>query len=220
MIDQETSGASLAALDAREIDEAAHVLARAFRDNPLNRAAIAHEDPELRTRVNLHGMRSLLPAAVVHGRVIAAKAGGRVTGVLIGIRPGGFPLPPPPWVLRIRCLLGQGWRVAVRWGEVFRFLEERHPHERHWYLGSLGVEPALQGRGVGGRLLGEWLREVDLTGVAAYLETDTPANVDFYARAGFSVVEETEFLGAAIWCMLRPPVGRIGDFDHAATAVD
>jgi len=205
----------LAALKANECEEAAQVLARAFRDNPLNRAVIERDDPTLRTRVNLHGMRSLLPAALLHGRVIAAKERGRVIGVLVGVPPGEFPLPPPPWGRRIRCLLGQGWRVAVRWGEVFHFLEDRHPRGRHWYLGSLGVEPAFQGRGIGGRLLGAWLREVDLAGEAAYLETDTAVNVEFYRPAGFAVEEETEFLGATIWRMLRP-ARRAGDFDGAA----
>lgn len=205
MIEGDVAWPSLAALDAQDCDAAAGVLARAFRDNPLNRAVIACEDPARRLRVNLHGMGSLMPAALGHARVLAARDGGRVIGVLIGVPPGAFPLPPPPWIRRIRCLVGQGWRVAARWGQVFRFLEEKHPRERHWYLGTLGVEPAFQQRGIGGRLLAEWLEQVDRGRDAAYLETDIAANVDFYRRAGFTVAEETEFLGAAIWRMRRPP---------------
>jgi ribosomal protein S18 acetylase RimI-like enzyme len=208
VIETESVAPVLAPLDGRECESAAGLLARAFCDNQLNRAVIGNADPAARIHVNFHGMRLLLPSALTHGRVSAARDGDLVTGVLIGIPPGAFPLPAPPWLRRIRCLAGQGWRVAVRWGQVFRFLEERHPVQRHWYLGTLGVEPAFQRRGIGGQLLAEWLHRVDLDGVAAYLETDVAANVEFYARAAFQVSEETEFLGATIWRMLRAPESR------------
>jgi len=103
----------------------------------------------------------------------------------------------------------------VRWGEVFRFLEERHPCERHWYLATLGVEPALQRRGVGRRLLSEWLARVDRDGTSAYLETDRPGSVAFYRAAGFDLVEETSVLGAAIWRMHRPSVAVISTTRHS-----
>jgi GNAT superfamily N-acetyltransferase len=107
-------------------------------------------------------------------------------------------------VRRIRCLLGQGWRVATRWGQVFDALQAHHPHEPSWYLGSLGVDPAAQGRGVGAALLGRWLERVDRERSAAYLETDVLANVRFYGRAGFDLEGEGEVLGTPIWRMWRP----------------
>jgi ribosomal protein S18 acetylase RimI-like enzyme len=205
VIEADVEWPEIAPLDAPECDAAADVLARAFRDNPLNRAVIQSEDADRRVRVNRHGMVALLPAALAQGRVLAARDARRVVGALIGVPPGAFPLPPPPLPQRLRCLVGQGWRVALRWGQVFRFLEERHPCERHWYLGTLGVDPAFQHRGVGGCLLAAWLRDVDRDGDAAYLETDLTANVDFYQRAGFALAEETEILGATVWRMRRPP---------------
>jgi ribosomal protein S18 acetylase RimI-like enzyme len=193
-------------VDDADREEAIDVLARAFCDNPLNRAVIGGGDARRRLRSNLHGMRSLLPVAVDHGDVLAARVAGRVAGVLISAPPGSYPLPPPPVIQRLRCLLGQGWPVAARWGRVFDALRAHHPLEPSWYLGTLGVEPALQRRGVGSALLGRWLERVDREGSAAYLEADVHANIGFYARAGFALEGEVEVLGTPIWRMWRPPI--------------
>jgi len=183
----------------------AGVLARAFRDNPLNRAVIRAGDPSVRLRSNLHGMRSLLPAAAANGQILVARDAGRVVGALIAVPPGAYPLPPPPPLQRIRCLLGQGFRVSARWGQAFVELDAHHPPEPSWYLGTLGVEPACQGRGVGTELLHAWILRVDEERGAAYLETDVQANVGFYARSGFSLAGETEVLGTPVWRMWRRP---------------
>ena len=72
-------------------------------------------------------------------------------------------------------------------------------------LGSLGVDPVHQGRGVGTALLRHWLARTagDVSG--AYLETDVRDNVGFYDRQGFAVERETRVLGVRVWCMRRPP---------------
>jgi hypothetical protein len=48
---------------------------------------------------------------------------------------------------------------------------------------------------------------VDADGAPAYLETDAAANLRFYERAGFEVVEEIWALGVRIWTMRRPTAG-------------
>lgn len=189
----------------READlmPAVALLAGAFRDNPLNRAVIRSDDPDRRLRSNLHGMRGLLPVARDHGCVLGARSDGRLVGVLVSSPPGCFPLPAPGLVQRLRCLIGQGWNVTQRWGEVYEALELLHPLEPHWYLGTLGVEPSQQRRGVGAALVARWVIEVDREGLPAYLETDRERNVDFYGRAGFEVAGETQVLGVPIWRMTR-----------------
>jgi ribosomal protein S18 acetylase RimI-like enzyme len=183
------------------------VLARAFRDNPLNVAVIG-PDPERRLRVNLHGARALLPTALAHGLVLAAREQGVPQGVLVATGPFGWPLPAPSLGAVLRRVLGQGLRVARRWSLVFEALARVHPADPHWYLATLGVTPEAQGRGLGSALLTRWLGRVDGDGVPAWLETDREANVGFYRRAGFEVALRTEVLGAAVWCMSRPPVGK------------
>jgi GNAT superfamily N-acetyltransferase len=101
--------------------------------------------------------------------------------------------------------MGQGFRVAARWGEVYAAIEGLHPPEPHWYLSLLGVDPPRQGLGVGAGLLEHWLDSIDREGLPSYLETDREENVSFYGRAGFSVHVELQVLGAPVWCMRRPP---------------
>jgi ribosomal protein S18 acetylase RimI-like enzyme len=191
-------------LAAAELEPAAQLLARAFRDNPLNRAVIGSDDPERRRRANVHGLRPVLPAAHAHGWLRGVHEAGVLRGVLLAAPPGGFPLPGVGLGPRLRCLFGQGLRVTRRWAVVFERLVSLHPAEPHWYLSSLGVEPAAQGRGIGLALLADWLAEVDRDAQSAYLETDRPENVAFYERRGFATRGETRLFSTTVWCMSRP----------------
>ena len=186
-----------------EIPGAEQVLARAFRDSPLNVAVIG-SDPERRLRANLHGARALLPVARSHGFVLAAREAGTPRGLLVATPPFGWPLPAPSLRAHLRRVLGQGLRVVRRWGLVFESLARIHLREPHWYLATLGVDPAAQGRGIGSALLDRWLVDVDADAAPAWLETDRQANVAFYRRAGFEVARRTDVLGTPVWCMVRP----------------
>jgi ribosomal protein S18 acetylase RimI-like enzyme len=190
-------------LEARELEATALALARAFRDNPLNLAVIGAGDPARRLRCNLHGFRASLPVALAHARVLVARSGGRPCAALVAVPAGAWPLPPPPWAAQLRCLLGQGFGVARRWSRVFAALAALHPREPHWYLATLGVDPDHQARGRGRRLLEAWLGTAAGDRLPAYLETDRPENLAFYAGAGFALVREARILGVPVWCMRR-----------------
>jgi ribosomal protein S18 acetylase RimI-like enzyme len=152
-------------------------------------------------------MRAHLPQAEKYGVLLSGRSEGRLAGVLSSTPPGAYPLPAPNIAVRLRCLLGQGPRVAHRWAKVYELLRDHHPVDLHWYLGTIGVEPALWGRGVGTALLSAWLRLVDADAAPAYLETDAAGNIRFYERAGFEVVEEISVLGVSVWTMRRPAAG-------------
>lgn len=86
-------------------------------------------------------------------------------------------------------------------------IEKKHPHAPHYYLLALGVEPDLQGRGLGTLLMQPILERCDREGMAAYLESSKERNVPLYERNGFRVTEE--FMvpngGPKIWLMWRDP---------------
>ena len=71
-------------------------------------------------------------------------------------------------------------------GRSFEFL----PEVPHFYLGIAGVDPAAQGRGLGGTLVAPGLRACDDGGFVAHLESSNPRNISFYERLGFEVVAQ------------------------------
>ena len=192
-------------LRAQDEPLAATLLARAFESNPLNLAAIKSPDAARRRRCNLQGMRCLLPVAMAHGLVLAASLDRQLAGVLVAAPPLSYPFPPAPFWQRMRAVLIQGLAVARRWREAFESLDAHHPTTPHWYLGTLGVEPSLQGRGVGTALMRNWLARVDPDGLAAYLETDRAENLPFYARFGFRPVAAFRVLAVPVTAMERAP---------------
>ncbi len=81
------------------------------------------------------------------------------------------------------------------------------------HLERMVVRPGLQGRGLGGRYLGEALAEAASRGWAVSLGTQLAENVAFYRRLGFAVAShQREYFSAGgkraeNWFMVRAPAG-------------
>jgi ribosomal protein S18 acetylase RimI-like enzyme len=101
-------------------------------------------------------------------------------------------------VFRRRSLDGLRFQSAMR---------KHRPTEPHWYLGILGTHPDHQGRGFGSAVLLPGLARCDAEGISAYLESSKEANIPFYERHGFRVLDELRPVPAAppIWKMSRDP---------------
>ena len=203
--DQVPTLAALEVVDlaAADIPEAVDVLARGMRDNPLHVAAFG-PDPDRR----LHLIRG------VFRDVFATfdrqePFGLRRDGVLVaatGVAPPATCRPNVRQSLRMAPTMAKlGPRNAARTARWMRAWARRDPGEAHSHLGPLAVDAGLQGQGIGSVLLAEYCRRVDSAAQVAYLETDKPENVRFYARAGFEVVGENEVLGVPNWYMRREP---------------
>lgn len=54
-----------------------------------------------------------------------------------------------------------------------------------WYLSIVAVDPALQGQGLGRKLLEPTIAEADRASATCYLETFSSRNPSFYGRLGF-----------------------------------
>jgi GNAT superfamily N-acetyltransferase len=91
------------------------------------------------------------------------------------------------------------------------FLEQMstyHPHEPHWYLPLIGVDPTKQGQGYGSALLKHSLQYCDAEGLLAYLESTNPRNNPLYERFGFETIGLIQVDGSPpMWPMLRTPRG-------------
>jgi ribosomal protein S18 acetylase RimI-like enzyme len=89
---------------------------------------------------------------------------------------------------------------------VFEQMASFHPHEPHWYLPLIGVDPARQGQQLGDKLMAHALARCDADRLPAYLESSNPRNLGFYQRHGFEMLGKIQ-VGSSptIVPMLRKP---------------
>jgi GNAT superfamily N-acetyltransferase len=185
-----------------DIDRLAVALARAFHEDPVTRWVYASDRrrPHWSTRFFRWQLRRLMPQDVcwttddgAGGAALWALPGrwhenGRETLDLLRLTLPGV-LPRMPRVLRG---LGQ--------------VELRHPRDLHFYLAVLGVDPDRQGQGVGSQLIRPGLDLCDRERLPAYLETGKEANLSFYGRHGFAVVDRVQLpKGPPVWFLWREP---------------
>jgi len=105
------------------------------------------------------------------------------------LRPGGAPDSDAIGALIGETVAPEQQAVMAKVGEL---MDRYHPHEPHWYLSMIGVDPARQGRGLGSTLLRHTLALCDAEGVAAYLESSNPKNISLYERHGFEVIGQIQ----------------------------
>jgi ribosomal protein S18 acetylase RimI-like enzyme len=200
---------TLRALGREDVDAAAHVLGRAFADNPSWRAMfgflpLAEREAPVR-KMN----RGFTLATLAQGDVTGAFVDGTLAGVSLVLPPGRYPFRLGAFRHMVTASLQwKTLRAIPHLLKVDAWQSRNHLKEPHYYLFVLGVEPRLQGRGVGGALLRKLDDACDRDRVAAYLETDKEENLAVYRRHGFEVVhQETLSVGAPLvmWTMRRDP---------------
>jgi ribosomal protein S18 acetylase RimI-like enzyme len=71
---------------------------------------------------------------------------------------------------------------------IFEQMGNYHPHEPHWYLPLIGVDPVQQRKGYGSMMLEHALKVCDQDRTLAYLESSNLENIPLYQRHGFEVL--------------------------------
>ncbi|MFF3431585.1 GNAT family N-acetyltransferase [Streptomyces sp. NPDC002602] len=186
----------------------AALLARSFADDPV--MVWMFPEPARRARGTARFFklisRQQRPRA---GAVrVAATRGGELLAAALWSGPGRW---QPSAARELAALPGYartfGVRGLRRAAEVENALHESHPEGPHWYLPSLGTDPAFQGTGVGSALVREQLAHCDRLGEPVYLESSKASNVPFYERFGFRVTGEIRLPGGGppLWPMWRVP---------------
>jgi GNAT superfamily N-acetyltransferase len=194
-----TAGVRAATPD--ELGILAAVLGHAYADDPV--WSWVYPQPD-RSRRLARMFRPLLRATQDRGATVLTDEARR--GAAIWQRSHARSLGALGTARVAAAMIASGARVR-RGQAVMRAIEQRHPREPHWYLAVLGTDPAHWGEGVGSALVRHVLDDPAQGDEPAYLETETAANVPFYARHGFRVVGELDVPGGGphLWLMWRDP---------------
>ncbi|HEY1515422.1 MAG TPA: GNAT family N-acetyltransferase [Solirubrobacteraceae bacterium] len=195
------SGREITRATPDRLSSLAAMLGRAFVDEPMMLWPMGEQGD----RVD----RFTRAFAVVLEQVLGlglVREAGDAHGAALWFPPAyAEPWDEHPWNdPRIGALTDDG---GARYDEFWHWVESRTPHGALWLLDSLGVEPALQGRGIGTALIAAGLALARADGVGAFLTTGTKGNVSVYARSGFRVVEDLDAPGGGphIWFMRWDP---------------
>jgi ribosomal protein S18 acetylase RimI-like enzyme len=185
--------------------QASNVLSHAFFQDPMLRFLIPDEAKRARLLPSFYSIVVRYCVLYGEGYIIPGWE-----GVACWLRPGDT----SPGFARLvgigmRCApVGIGLAGLRRFIAVSNYAEHVHSRcapGRHWYLWAIGVEPTRQGQGIGGQLMRPVLAKASAEGLPCYLETMNEANLPFYEKYGFRVVNDGVVPGHDLraWAMLR-----------------
>jgi GNAT superfamily N-acetyltransferase len=178
-----------------------NVLARAFFDDPVMRWAIPSN--MRRARIDRALFEVFVRAYQRLGETYTAANG---SGAALWAPPGTQAVPDDEAVAFAAQLEEIAGADAPRLFELIELMDERHPQAPVYYLQLLGVDPNLQGRGIGSGLLDAVLAGADREGVPAYLEATSVRNAKLYGKHGFIATGTVTLPGGpAFYPMWREP---------------
>jgi ribosomal protein S18 acetylase RimI-like enzyme len=189
---------------ADELPALAHVLARAFADDPVT----AWLFPDDASRLEGIGrfFSDLYVPRIALGRD-EFYADDDLRGVADWTPPGMghmSALDSLRLLPRMAVLFGGRLPRALK---VLSYMESQFPKRPHWHLTFLGTAPEYQGQGIGSALMRQMLDRFDREGTPAYLEASTTRSRALYLRHGFVVMNEMRLPdgGPPLWRMWREP---------------
>jgi ribosomal protein S18 acetylase RimI-like enzyme len=188
------------------LDDSTQLLIAAFKGDPTVRYVCSAESNAFdRRRCLLY--ESLVGLQLESGEPrLGIISGQRLVAVCHLLRPGSKVPLGLQWRHAIRVVRGLGPGALLRGARFTRAEARCRPADPHWYLVSIAVDPACQGRGHAGRLLQAICERSEgdpgCQGVA--LDTQNRRNVSLYERFGYRVTHEQDVGPLRSWCMFRP----------------
>lgn len=163
----------------------ATVLSHAFHEDPI--ITFMFPDVQMREQILPWLFEKIIHYGHLYGKVFTTS---EVEGIAVWLGPRN---PDLNWWGIFRT--GLAWLpFKLKWSVMNRILslsyyaDQMHKKTiggHHWYLFILGVDPSIQGQGVGRSLVKPILNQADSEGVSCYLETANVRNFSFYERLGF-----------------------------------
>jgi ribosomal protein S18 acetylase RimI-like enzyme len=181
-------------------DDVAGVLARAFVTNPINIAAFGVDQLSANETFFRGGLR------VMRGRKLVALEGSRILGFIHWATAPGCQLSEVEKLAVVPRMIQEfGVQRSLRISSWLTTWSKHDPKDPHCHLGPIGIDPAVQRRGIGQRLMALYCEDLERTAISGYLVTDRPENVPFYERFGFKVTQEIPVIGTPNFLMQRNP---------------
>lgn len=176
-------------------------LAQAFQTDPALSWILP--DPDHRARALRSLFHVLVPADVRAG--VALRSDGDEAAALWRA-PGQAHSGTLEFLRSVLPLIATFGTALPRGLKVQGSIDAHRPKGRFWYLHYVGVRPAHQGKGHGGRIIRAQTAVADAEGVPCWLETATPENVPLYERLGFVTQIEWDVPGGGphFWGLMRP----------------
>ena len=174
-------------------------LARAFEDDPV----FSHFLPDDSTRrKKLETVMAILfKLGEPHG---ACYTTDNYESVTLWRPPSEWDVPFWAYIVNGPALLSTFGSGIARVLSTMDMMEKVHPHEPHWYLQTIGTDPAFQGKGYGGVIMRDRLAAVDAAHMPCYLESSKDTNIPIYQSFGFKLTGEMQVPnGPKIWPMWR-----------------
>jgi GNAT superfamily N-acetyltransferase len=188
-----------------DIAKATRCLASAFETDPLM-AFFFPGSAEVTRRLTFEMLAILLSVRIALGMpALLLKQDGQIAGAVMGYdarRPKWPALHAAQWA-RFEAKRSD---MAERFATMEAISGMFKPKAPHFYLGALGVQPGMQGRGGGAALVEAFCRASaeDALSAGTYLETGNPHNLDFYQRCGFDLLGRGELdADTSLWCLFR-----------------
>ena len=184
-----------------DLDEAVSCLARAFARDPIT-GFLLQTDPNYRERVTQFFSLLMRARIALEMPVLVARDNAGVNGASMGYSTVGAEWPREfveEWDRFERAIPGLAERMAV-YDEI---AAKYKPTVPHYYLGVIGTDPNLHGRGIGRQLLKSFceVSASDPLSSGVYLETAQASNLKFYEAAGFAETGRGSLGIQTLWCM-------------------
>ena len=188
------------------LDEAAHVLARAFEDYPLMRYIFEDSGDEYFHHVR-DVMRFTCDARLALGYSLkGVEEDGRIVAVACINHPEEKEWPAALEQSLNKVMDSVGEQAAARLGQFGELVGAHHPQQPHFYLVAIGVEPTSQGKGYGRALLNavHEMSEAHPVSAGVGLDTETAVNVPLYEHFGYEITGQGKLAEIDVWFFFRP----------------
>ncbi len=195
------SGTAVRLATKADADALAATLARAFLDDPVTSHLLP--DPAARTKALPRMFKLLFKLGLPHGACFVTSGYEAVT---LWRPPNGWHVHLWDYIVNAPELLAVFGTNVLGVMDTMGRIEKLHPKTPHWYLQTIGTDPAKQGKGYGGRILRSQLGVADAQRVPCYLESSKDTNLPIYQSFGFVVTGEIQIPnGPKLWPMWREP---------------